>query len=282
MKDLSEITSTLLETIKQINKYHNNKGKLVFLPQNTNAVIIGDLHGDLSTLKRILKHSKWKQDNSVLIFLGDYIDRGPQQLEVLFTLLDLHNNNPGNVILLRGNHEAPQDLPVSPHDFPQHLKRKYGQNWVKAQQVFQNVFDNLFMAVIIENKALLLHGGIPSQATGVDDIAFAHKTHPETSTLTEILWNDPSTLPGVQHSFRGKGKLVGEDVTSRFLDKIGVQFLIRGHESFDQGYYWHSNRTLTIFSCKLPVYRNKKAAYIKTSFNQVFTHKDLSKNIYQI
>ncbi len=82
MKDLSEITSISLETIKQTDKYHNNKGKFVFLPQNINAVIIGDLHGDLSTLKRILKQSKWKQDNSVLIFLGDYIDRGPHQLKV--------------------------------------------------------------------------------------------------------------------------------------------------------------------------------------------------------
>ena len=282
MKDLKNIISTSLETIKQVNKYHKNKGKLVFLPQNTNVIIIGDLHGDQSTLKRILKQSKWKQDNSVLIFLGDYIDRGPKQLEVLFALFQLQNNHPGNIILLRGNHEAPKDLPVSPHDFPQHLERKYGQNWMKAQQLIQNVFDNLFTAVVIENKALFLHGGVPSQATGVDDLAFARKTHPETNTLTEILWNDPSTLPGVQHSFRGKGKLVGPDITSRFLDKIGVQFLIRGHESFDQGYYWHNDRTLTLFSCKLPDYRNKKAAYIKTNFSQIITHKDLSKNIYQI
>ena len=282
MKDLNNIISASLETIEQINKYQKNIGKLVFLPQNTNAVIIGDLHGDQSTLKRILKQSKWKQESNVIIFLGDYIDRGPKQLEVLFTIFQLLIDNPRNVILLRGNHEAPTDLPVSPHSFPLHLKKKYGQNWMKAQEFFQNVFDTLFTAVVIENKALLLHGGIPTQANGTDDIALAHKTHPETSTLTEILWNDPSTLPGVQHTFRGKGKLVGADITSRLLEKIGVQFLIRGHESFDQGYYWHNNRTLTLFSCKLPVYQNKKAAYIKTDFNQIFTQKDLSKNIYHI
>ena len=282
MNVLNKITSNTIEIIKQANKYHKSKGKLVFLPQNTNAIIIGDLHGDLATLKRILKQSKWKQESNVIIFLGDYIDRGPKQLEVLFTIFQLLIDNPRNVILLRGNHEAPTDLPVSPHTFPLHLKRKYGQNWMKAQEFFQNVFNTLFTAVVIENKALLLHGGIPTQANGIDDIAFAHKTHPETSTLTEILWNDPSTLPGVQHSFRGKGKLFGADIASEFLDMIGVQFLIRGHECFDQGYYWHNDRTLSLFSCKLPIYRNKKAAYIKTNFNQVFTQKDLSKNIYQI
>jgi predicted phosphodiesterase len=282
MNDLVEITKNTIEKIKQANKYHKIKGKLVLLPSNTKAVIIGDIHGDLTSLEQILKQSNWKQDKYVIIFLGDYIDRGPEPLKVLFTVFQLLNTNPRHVIPLRGNHEAPKDLNFSPHDFPLHLKKKYGRNWMKAQQLLQNVFDNLFTATIIENKALLLHGGIPTQANGVNDIAFAHKTHPETSTLTEILWNDPSTIPGVQYSFRGKGKLFGDDITSKFLYKTQVQFLIRGHQSFEQGYYWYSEQILTLFSCKLPIYQNSKAAYIKTDFNQVFTKKQLSRNIYQI
>ena len=104
---------------------------------------------------------------------------------------------------------------------------------------FRGLFEEFYSACLIKNRALFLHGGIPTTADSLDDIAWAHKTHPETSHLAEILWNDPSTNMGVNYSFRGTGKQFGADVASRFLDKNGLRMLIRGHECFNEGYYFH-------------------------------------------
>ncbi len=66
---------------------------------------IGDIHGCLSKLEDLLKRLpiNWKAD--ILIFLGDYVDRGPESCQVLELLLALDSSYPGHIIFLKGNHE---------------------------------------------------------------------------------------------------------------------------------------------------------------------------------
>jgi hypothetical protein len=57
-------------------------GRLIKLQPFGEALIVGDLHGDLESLINILKGSNLIQrisqnDNAFAIFLGDYGDRGP-------------------------------------------------------------------------------------------------------------------------------------------------------------------------------------------------------------
>lgn len=42
-----------------------------------------------------------------MIFLGDYIDRGPQSIETIIYLLCLKVKYRDRIFLLRGNHETP-------------------------------------------------------------------------------------------------------------------------------------------------------------------------------
>lgn len=68
------------------------------------TIAIGDIHGCLQTLEALLyDHLNIRHDDQ-LIFLGDYINRGPDSTGVLDLLVELKNQNP-HWVFLRGNHE---------------------------------------------------------------------------------------------------------------------------------------------------------------------------------
>jgi len=67
--------------------------------------IIGDIHGCLDMLKRLMDRISWIEDKDSLIFLGDYIDRGKDSKGVVDYILDLAGRSP-RLQCLKGNHEA--------------------------------------------------------------------------------------------------------------------------------------------------------------------------------
>ena len=69
---------------------------------------VGDVHGCLDKLKALIAacHQHAGADEMFLIFLGDYIDRGPESAGVIRYLLSLQEDTPWRVVALKGNHEA--------------------------------------------------------------------------------------------------------------------------------------------------------------------------------
>lgn len=69
------------------------------------TLIIGDIHGCLELLKRLMDTVKWQPEQDRLIFLGDYVDRGPDSKGVIDFLLELMRESE-NIQCLMGNHES--------------------------------------------------------------------------------------------------------------------------------------------------------------------------------
>jgi len=107
-----------------LTKLFSKKGeKDTFIPTGRRIYAIGDVHGCLSHLKallhniteddasRTLSESTFAENEAPplkekrLIFLGDYVDRGPDSKGVIEELVTLQKRSPGNVFL-KGNHEA--------------------------------------------------------------------------------------------------------------------------------------------------------------------------------
>jgi serine/threonine protein phosphatase 1 len=65
---------------------------------------IGDIHGCHDPLLELLERIPidWSRDR--LVFMGDYIDRGPKSFEVVDHLIGLKSLHPG-IVFLKGNHE---------------------------------------------------------------------------------------------------------------------------------------------------------------------------------
>lgn len=66
--------------------------------------IVGDIHGCLGMLQRLMRQIPWRADVDRLIFLGDYIDRGEDSRGVIETVMEIRKNAE-RVDCLMGNHE---------------------------------------------------------------------------------------------------------------------------------------------------------------------------------
>ena len=73
-----------------------------------NLFSIGDIHGCLKELvslqKKILQYPGFKKENDLIIYLGDYIDRGSHSKGVIQQILKLQKENIKSIFLM-GNHE---------------------------------------------------------------------------------------------------------------------------------------------------------------------------------
>jgi protein phosphatase len=251
--------------------------RLVKLEPLGEAVVVGDLHGDFESLIHTLKSSSFLQrmarsKDSTLVFLGDYGDRGAHSTEVYYTVLRLKLAFPEQVVLMRGNHEGPEDLMASPHDLPMQFQHRFKKKWVVAYAKTRELWAHLYNAVLVEERYLMVHGGLPSSISSIQDLARAHISHPEKEFLEDLLWSDPSdTVQDAYPSPRGAGKLFGKKVTENALKKVNAKILIRGHEPCEEGFKInHDGKVLTLFSRRGAPYFNKHGAYLDLPLSEKF------------
>jgi serine/threonine protein phosphatase 1 len=75
---------------------------------------IGDLHGEIGRLTALLKALPRRPEDTT-VFIGDYIDRGPDSASVIERVLAEYDAAPERTILLWGNHE---DMAAERYGFP--------------------------------------------------------------------------------------------------------------------------------------------------------------------
>lgn len=149
---------------------------------NKNAYfVIGDIHGMHHQLEELLKTVTWKRyrnaENCILVFLGDYVDRGPQSAQVVATIRKLQENKGTpespwrEVIALKGNHEQMMVDAVMTGDPHDHFfwTRNGGRETMNSYGV-QNTWDVPksdveWMAALPtrhinkDDKVIFVHGG---------------------------------------------------------------------------------------------------------------------------
>ncbi len=69
------------------------------------TIAVGDIHGEIDHLLRLLHKLPPLDAQDTLVFLGDYLDRGPDSAKVIAGLRGLSEKLRATVVCLRGNHE---------------------------------------------------------------------------------------------------------------------------------------------------------------------------------
>ncbi|GAB6030077.1 Ran GTPase gsp2 [Chamberlinius hualienensis] len=208
--------------------------------------ICGDVHGQFHDLMRLFD-SGGHPPASNYLFLGDYVDKGKQSIETICLLLAYKVKFPENFFILRGNHEA------------SHINRNYGfydeckrRYTIKMWKAFNNCFNCLPAAAIIEDKIFCCHGGISRDLKSMKQIREIPRPTdiPVSGLLCDLLWADPEkNHKGWRPSDRGVSYTFGSDVLTQFLIEHKLDLICRAHQVVEDGYEFFANRKLvTVFS----------------------------------
>ncbi|KAH9610509.1 hypothetical protein KSS87_020056 [Heliosperma pusillum] len=233
------------------------------VPEGNKITVCGDVHGQFYDLINIFDINGFPSDDNPYLFNGDFVDRGSFSLEVVLTLFAFKCLYPNSFYLARGNHESKTMNKM--HGFEYEVVSKLNNTFF---DLFAQVFCCLPLAHLINNKVLVIHGGLFSNdGVKLSDIRGIDRFQepPQEGIMCELLWSDPSLDHGRGPSPRGLGISFGPDVTKRFMDDNELELVVRSHEMKDEGYdIQHDGKLITVFSAPNYCYQfGNKGALIR-------------------
>ncbi|KAL7172255.1 hypothetical protein ACSBR2_031867 [Camellia fascicularis] len=222
--------------------------------------VFGDLHGQFGDLMRLFDEYGFPSTAGDItyidyLFLGDYVDRGQHSLETITLLLALKIEYPENVFLIRGNHEA-ADINAL-FGFRLECIERMGENdGIWAWTRFNQLFNYLPLAALIEKKIICMHGGIGRSIHSVEQIEKLERPitmDAGSIILMDLLWSDPTendSVEGLRPNARGPGLVTfGPDRVTDFCKKNKLQLIIRAHECVMDGFErFAQGQLITLFS----------------------------------
>jgi Icc-related predicted phosphoesterase len=249
---------------QNINTMQRYNGKLVELPKKGKALIITDIHGNITDFKKFMDiWDLFEDDDNHLILTGDFIhamgkenDRSIEILEYVKYKCENYNN----FHVLLGNHEwatiSKKPLFKSginqTHNFDELLKVKFPKEYNEKLDDYVKFFKKLPIAVRTANRIFISHAGPPDNITSLDEVInITEEGYTKNSKLIQMLWNR-------------KDDFSKEDL-KRFLKTVDCQMMIVGHTPVDGIKMVYKNQLIVSSS-----YGKGKKAYIEL---------DLEKNI---
>ncbi|KAF6986030.1 hypothetical protein CFC21_003824 [Triticum aestivum] len=248
-------------------------------PVNSPVTVCGDIHSQFHDLMKLFATGGHVPDTNY-IFMGDFVDRGFNSLEVFTILLLLKARYPGHITLLRGNHESRQLTQV--YGFYDECQRKYGN--ANAWRYCTDVFDYLTLSAIINGTVLCVHGGLSPDIRTVDQMRTIDRNCeiPHEGPFCDLMWSDPEEIETWGVSPRGAGWLFGSRVTTEFNHVNNLELVCRAHQLVQEGlkYMFPDKGLVTVWSAPNYCYRCGNVASI-LSFSEtmerdvkIFTETD--------
>lgn len=243
-----------VDEVLEVARIFKREPSLIELDSVEKVLIVGDTHGDYQISKRLIDRFL-KEKDLLIVILGDYVDRGPQQVENVNFLFLKKKEHPEKIVLLRGNHEW-RDMNVN-YGFLQLVQSTFDQG-KDIYNKYEDVFSQLPIALRIGSPNILaLHGGIPLDPKGsrvitldeIKQIPKGIKEFYKNDILDQIQWNDPKeNMKEFTPSFRGIGYYFGSDVFREFRTLNEFNMCVRSHEAFPKPKLFFEEKLISIFS----------------------------------
>jgi protein phosphatase len=241
--------------------------------------IFGSIHGQYGDLMRFFdiygvpdndpKFDKNDIEALDYLFLGNYVDRGKNSLEVICTLLALKLKHPKQIHLLRGSHED-KEININ-EGLGYECEKRLKDNITAKNSVFEKlneVFTYFSFAAVIDKKILCIHSGIGENFKNIQQLSAMKKPflidHSKLDSLEQkivfdILWSDPvldlgekTNKKNENREYIANGTIIryGTNMIRDFIETNNLMLMIRSHESILNGAEQFGDTHLyTIFSC---------------------------------
>ena len=207
-----------------------NMEHIKYYKTDKKLAIIGDVHGCYDELIDLLDKLQCKVDNSnhriisipndlILIFLGDFTDRGPKSIEVLKLVMDLVRRKVA--LSVCGNHDDKikrylMGNKVKLRDEMITTVQKLEKENITFRNEVKGFIENLpYQLIINDGEVVIAHGGVSEELIGKDN----------NKMKTFALYGD---ITGETHP---DGKPVRLDWA---LDYQGDSYVIYGHTIVDE------------------------------------------------
>jgi calcineurin-like phosphoesterase family protein len=237
----------------------NKHPAVLQLTTNEDVFAIGDPHGDPDRLAGVLLAAgliaaapsapdqvKWAGGKSVLVIVGDLIDKGGESLEVIALLRKLQSDaasHGGRVIILMGNHEA--EFLAEPNgkktkEFFTELKTA-GQNPTDVANCNGDLGQFLCSLPIAVrmNDWFFSHGGNTKNRTIAELSAAIEAGFSQDGFASTELIGDDSILEarlnkkgpgGLPWFYNGNSAIDPQRLLAKYVKKLGVRHLVQGHQ----------------------------------------------------
>ncbi len=280
---LAAIINTIYDSLRQRKpltyqdyfQFYEEVNALISVPlpkfvRETNACVyfVGDTHGSYNEsiiLVNFFEQLLASNPAIKIVFLGDYVDRNPQDLENFSLLLGFFLHHKQNVVLLRGNHE--DEAINKAYGFYQNLSLQFDDPDKVADLYYQilSVFTHLSIVFLntLDNSSgigplriFATHGGIPVNhkeskipvildeiETSLKQTATTFKEFDE--YLNWLLWADPNEqITDMVYDPTSGRSQYGTKVFADFLEANNFDLVVRAHEKLSEGYKFVFNKKL--------------------------------------
>ncbi|VDN91998.1 unnamed protein product [Brugia pahangi] len=281
----------ICEMIETARVLFSNEGALIDV--SIPVIVVGDIHGQYVDLQRIFA-AVGRPGRTRFLFLGDYVDRGPQSLECICSLVAWKIAYPKRIFLLRGNHEFASVN--REYGFYDELAARFsvgnqldnsmaslstalipGQA-MRLWKEFNDLFSIFPFSALIKNRILCMHGGLSPHLESLNDIRNIKmpvmEVFPDTLEQ-DLVWSDPKLdIKGYEpNKLRNVSVAFGEDIVYKTCKRLNLDLIIRAHQVMENGYGFFAGRKLvTIFSAPLYAELNNRGAVIRINAEMVISY----------
>lgn len=262
-----------------------------YIPNVHNVLVVGDIHGDLPSLLMILhKYTEELKEHpeTCIIFLGDYVDRGLANLEVIFILALLKTKFPSRVYLCRGNHECSDSF----IEYRGRLNGNIFQNLVTRSDDIENTYmayiificSMSFIVVVNDLHMICMHGGMRKGRLPINEPLPFLPTVPPENPLYTVIWSD---YPNIERErLSCPDALYTPKDMADFMTCNGLRTYVKGHCHPGANNQIHTETkniyvvisTVAILGSVLEPPLGMKNTYSETKINTVILHQDWIKS----
>lgn len=204
------------------------------------TLVIGDVHGKLALLNRLIQETGYQAGEDRLIFIGDLVDRGEDSRGVVERAIELQRESPAQVVIIKGNHEAMMEAALGQPPDAQQAELWFYNGGIETLQSYASEDGGVdfpaahydFLSSLPtwyeDEHALYVHASLAE----ADDGSFLHPG--ESSESLELLWARNRRFFS---EYRGKTVVFGHTITGMIFGERGKVWLRESLIGVDTGAY---------------------------------------------